>query len=234
MTTAADILRVASSQIGYAESPANSNRTKYGQWYGLNGNPWCAMFASWVCHQAGYPLAIQTSKGFAWTPAGMAYFKKNNKWVTSGYRPGDMVFFNFDSDSGPEHVGFVEKVTSSGLVTIEGNTSASSNANGGQVQRRTRSYGRAILGAGRLSLTAAKPPAPTMTNDGYTHPVLTEGDSGRSVLHAQNLLHAKGLVIVLDGKFGTDTKRKVISFQKTRGLTPDGAIGKYTWTALHH
>ena len=53
MVTANQILAIAAKEIGYTESPANSNKTKYGAWYGMNGEPWCDMFVSWVGAQAG-------------------------------------------------------------------------------------------------------------------------------------------------------------------------------------
>ena len=39
-----DIIGVAKTQIGYREG--NNNDTKYGDWYGLPNQPWCAMFIS--------------------------------------------------------------------------------------------------------------------------------------------------------------------------------------------
>ena len=33
-------LEIAVSQIGYCESPPDSNKTKYGRWYGMDGVPW--------------------------------------------------------------------------------------------------------------------------------------------------------------------------------------------------
>ena len=39
MTTAEQILQVARGELGYTESPAGSNKTKYGAWFGLNGSP---------------------------------------------------------------------------------------------------------------------------------------------------------------------------------------------------
>ena len=44
------------TELGTLESPPNSNRTKYGAWYGFDGFPWCAMFVSWVYDKAGSPL----------------------------------------------------------------------------------------------------------------------------------------------------------------------------------
>ena len=58
------VIAVGRSQLGYSESPRGSNRTKYGQFYGLNGAPWCAIFVSWVFYHAGSPLKISTTKGW--------------------------------------------------------------------------------------------------------------------------------------------------------------------------
>ena len=46
------VLKVAISQIGYCESPKNSNRTKYGKAFGLNGKPWCSIFCWWCFRKA--------------------------------------------------------------------------------------------------------------------------------------------------------------------------------------
>ena len=42
------IIDTAAAENGTKESPANSNKTKYGQWYGLDGEKWCAIFVSYV------------------------------------------------------------------------------------------------------------------------------------------------------------------------------------------
>ena len=53
MATVRELLDIARGELGYKETPANSNRTKYGAWYGLDGQPWCVMFVEWVFAQAG-------------------------------------------------------------------------------------------------------------------------------------------------------------------------------------
>ena len=40
---AEDVLKIAARELGNTESPSGSNRTKYGAWYGLDGNPWCML-----------------------------------------------------------------------------------------------------------------------------------------------------------------------------------------------
>lgn len=141
-----NLLDIAKAEIGTCEVP--TNRTKYGKWYGLNGQPWCAIFVSWCYAQAGLAksVAAQNAKGFASCDAGLKWFVKKNKIVPVGQaKPGDIVFFQFDKDAEPDHVGIVLKnnrVTKN-LVCIEGNTSsgnAGSQSNGDGVYKRSRSY----------------------------------------------------------------------------------------------
>jgi cell wall-associated NlpC family hydrolase len=140
------IIEIAKQEIGYAEGA--NNDTKYGKWYGLNNNPWCAMFVSWVYDQAGLVkhIAASSKKGFASCAAGLAWFTKKNKLVPIGQaQPGDIAFFQFDNDAEPDHVGIVVKNNTRRkiLVCIEGNTSSGkvgSQANGDGVYQRKRPY----------------------------------------------------------------------------------------------
>ena len=67
------VVEIAKAEIGYAEK-GNSNDTKYGKWYGLNNNPWCAMFVSWCFDRAGLSkkIAAQNAKGFASPNSGVS------------------------------------------------------------------------------------------------------------------------------------------------------------------
>jgi hypothetical protein len=140
------VLDKAVSQLNYEET--GDNNTKYGQWYGLNNQPWCAIFVSWCYDQAGLvgKVAAQNKKGFASCDAGLKWFTKHNKLVSIGdAQEGDIVFFQFDTDAEPDHVGIVAKNMKriQALRTIEGNTSPSnkgSQSNGGGVYEKKRSY----------------------------------------------------------------------------------------------
>ncbi|NDB58595.1 CHAP domain-containing protein [bacterium] len=138
------VVDIAKSQIGYKEIGDNS--TMYGKWYGLDRQPWCAMFVSWCYNQAGLGNSVtaQKSKGFASCDAGLQWFAKRNKLVPVGEaKEGDIVFFQFDKDAEPDHVGIVTKnmKRKSVLATIEGNTSdKGSQANGGAVYAKKRPY----------------------------------------------------------------------------------------------
>lgn len=139
MATAADFVNVAASQIGTKESPANSNHVKYGEWYGLDYNPWCDMFVSWCANQIG---ASDIVGKFAYCPSHVNFAKSLGRWLDREEKPqpGDVIFF---ANRGTAcHVGIVERRNGTeSVTTIEGNTSTSSNDNGGAVMRRTRSYG---------------------------------------------------------------------------------------------
>ena len=140
------ILEIAGKEIGVFEAPENSNKTKYGKWFGFDGVAWCGMFVSWVYAQAGRQLPkIGFSKGFAGCQTAVAYFKKKG-WITDDPIPGDIVFFDWNKDGRYDHTGiFVEKVSDNEFITIEGNTSFTNQSNGGQVMRRKRSSSVAIF-----------------------------------------------------------------------------------------
>jgi CHAP domain len=153
MTTAQQVLRKASDEIGYKENPPSSNHNKFGVWYGMDYQPWCAMFLSYCLYSAGLPLKITTDKGFAYCPYGIDWFENKGLWHTNP-KIGDLVFFDWESNGVSDHVGFVEKVNTDGsIITIEGNTAVGNNSNGGQVMRRKRSndfivgYGRPNYGS---------------------------------------------------------------------------------------
>ncbi|MDA2497109.1 phage tail tip lysozyme [Bacillus cereus] len=139
---------VIAAEIGSTETPADSNKTKYGKWYGQDGQPWCDMFQAWCANQVG---ATDICGKFAYTPYHASFFKNKGAWHTTP-KKGDYAFFH----NGKRicHIGWVEKVIDSNTVqTIEGNTGSGSNADGGQVQRRKRSISGTpkwkIVGFGR-------------------------------------------------------------------------------------
>ena len=73
-----NVIEIAKKEIGYSETPKNTNKTKYGKWFGLDGVAWCGIFVSWCYAQAGKPLGkIGFLKGFAGCQTAVAYFKKN-------------------------------------------------------------------------------------------------------------------------------------------------------------
>ena len=142
------LIAIAGSEIGYLEKASyahlddktanagSANYTKYGEWYGLNGQPWCAMFVSWCFDQAG--LADIAPK-YAGCYAGVSWFRNHGTFHgKAAYtpQPGDVIFFSSAAyPSGGAHTGIVTECDGEIVRTIEGNTSGGSTliANGGCV-----------------------------------------------------------------------------------------------------
>lgn len=186
MATAQELVGWAQSQIGVKESPANSNRVKYWDYYrercGLNlqGNPWCVAFVTMGMSVIGQWSFTKDEPRFRYCPALVDWAKANGQWLDREAicQPGDLILF---SDSTRAcHVGIVEKrISSAEVQTIEGNTSVTSNDNGGSVMRRIRTYGKAgsswyILGFVRSKWTEKQPadvphqvPGNKVNNNGF-------------------------------------------------------------------
>ena len=141
-----NIVAIAEKEIGYTETPKNSNKTKYGKWFGFDGVAWCGMFVSWCYDKAGIPLGnVGFSKGFAGCQTAVAHYKKKNK-ITNNPIAGDIVFFDWNNDGRYDHTGiFVKDIDGKSFETIEGNTSLKNQSNGGQVMRRKRKYVNVIF-----------------------------------------------------------------------------------------
>lgn len=240
MANGTELLKKAASQIGYKESPSGSNNTKYGQWYGMNYQPWCDMFVSWCADQIG---ALDIVGKYAYCPYHVDYFKKKGWWLDREEKPqpGDIVFF---ANKGTAcHVGIVE--TRNGTVsvtTIEGNTSASSNDNGGAVMRRVRGYGSVgsswyILGFARPDYSGV--PGSTVPSEPETPSSPSVSVSNAGIADVQRWCDsAYGYSQTIDGIWGPNTKKGLIIALQTElnvqfgaGLSVDGIWGPKTAAA---
>lgn len=218
-------MKIAKSQIGYKESPAGSNKTKYGKAYGMNGTPWCAIFVWWCFKQAKSETLYFGGKKIAYVPTLADYYIANKRIVkkTKG-KLGDIVFFDFDHNGNSDHVGFVWKYLGNGWYkTLEGNTGVGNNANGGKVMFRKRH----ISQISRIARPKYKKVAPKTETKKKSYPTLQKGIKGKYVKLLQ-----KKLKIKADGIFGSKTEQAVKKYQKKHGLTADGVVGKKTWAKL--
>ena len=143
-TYAEDIMRIALAEVGTSEKPANSNNVKYNTWFYnrvVHGSnyPWCCAFVNWVFDKAGANYLFYDGKKTAGTQTLEAWgIKKKLKVPKGDGRYGDIVLFGFGK-SYVHHVGFIIKKNADGTYqTVEGNTSRTSDDNGGSVMIRTR------------------------------------------------------------------------------------------------
>lgn len=166
------LLNVARAEIGYIEKRTNanldsktanagtSNWTKYARdlanipgWYdgNKNGYAWCDVFVDWCFVKAfGAEKAkklLNNGPYGAGCTSSANYYKRMGRFHTKNPHPGDQIFYG---KLGSEcHTGIVESVTSTTVVTIEGNTSNGNTTNGDRVDRKSRSINDAwIVGYG--------------------------------------------------------------------------------------
>ena len=237
MTTAKDVLKAARSQIGVTESPANSNKTKYGKAYGWNGVFWCAIFVWWCFFKAKAESIIAKSASAAGIQdetvsgkGGRWIMKKNRSADTrrnalKKIRPGDIASFDFGAmDAIRDHTGLVYKVSGQYVICIEGNTSKKgSQSNGGMVCEQRRLI---------TSICAVVRPAYTPGTYPCEFPkgkVSRTSGSAANVQCWQEFLFWYGYTeIDIDGEFGNQSEKLTKKFQTDNGLQVTGVCDKVT------
>ena len=114
----AAMVAVAQSQVG------NVGGAPYWSWWGLDYRvEWCAIFVSWCADQCGYLDAGVLPKMEGVRPY-VDWFIERGQWQGKEYEPspGDIIFFDWESDGLADHVGIVEKVEDGLIYTVEGNS----------------------------------------------------------------------------------------------------------------
>jgi hypothetical protein len=150
-------LAEALRHVGVRESPPGSNRTPFGRWFGVDGVPWCAIFASY-CFDVGAHVVLCRGwhgagvgpRGVGYVPTLEAWLRATGRWVDGEPQPGDLAIFDWDGGVA-DHVGIVVRPLAGGrFATVEGNTGIGADTDGGEVMRRDRHLGQAS-GFGRIS-----------------------------------------------------------------------------------
>jgi hypothetical protein len=249
------VIKVASNEVGYLEKKSNAqlnnktanagsaNYTKYGEWFGLNPDLWCAMFLCWIFNIAyGTSVAKQLLCGSfsAACETIRQNFISKRQYYTSNPQIGDVVFFKGTRHSGANHIGLVINVSGGKIYTIEGNTSGGSTVidNGGGVAQKSYaiSYNR-ILGYGRPNYdktssveTIKQESKPTSTASG-SNSLVRDGQ-----IHSNNFANCG---ITVDGIYGNETKKagvkvlqQALNLDYKSNLIVDGIFGAKSNKAL--
>jgi hypothetical protein len=114
----------------------------FGPWFGVDGVPWCAIFASY-CFDVGAGVVLCRgwhgagvgARGVAYVPTLAAWLRATERDVATP-QPGDLAIFDWDGGV-PDHVGIVIRGDGE-LHTVEGNTAVGNDSDGGEVMRRVR------------------------------------------------------------------------------------------------
>ena len=120
-----ELVNLALSQLG------NEGGEKFWRWAGLDERcAWCALFVSWCADQTGLMASGQIPY-FSFVSDGVDWFKDKGRWIdgsevnSTNYdkiiQPGMIIFFDWEPDGKPNHVGIVTKVSDGNIYTVEGN-----------------------------------------------------------------------------------------------------------------
>ena len=175
MSKASEIVAIALAQIGYKEKASNKNLddpaanagsanwTKYardlasaGYYNGnKNGFAWCDVFVDWCFFKAygkdeGQRIQCQTGPYGAGCTYSMQYYQQQGR-CDKNPKVGDQIFFRYSGSNGADHTGIVVEVSSSQIVTVEGNS-------GNQVKKNTYARNNSTI-------------------IGYGHPLYSETDT---------------------------------------------------------
>ena len=158
-----EVIELARADLGYTESPPNSNRTKFGEAYGMNGQPWCVIALWYWFDRAGERMAFFGGGKTASCSILLRWYREQGLTVdVSDIKVGDIVILNFSGTQDTQHCGLVVDTywhfDARYITTIEGNTSDGSGSqdNGGCVALKRR-YPHQIVGVCRPQYKAEEP-----------------------------------------------------------------------------
>lgn len=225
------IMDKAASYIGVAEKPPGSNNVVFNtHYYGgaVNGSwyPWCCAFVWDIFRMCGLSQLFYDGQKTAYCPTVYNWAQQKGLIVPKETaRYGDILLFDWGGDGVADHIGFVEAYNGVTYTTIEGNTSDSSNSNGGQVMRRTRYAGQ---------IQAVIRPKYANNQGGnymFEIPTVKKGEEGNHVLLVQEILLARefkgkdGKPLKLDKHCDVNTVFAIKQYQKAREKVEPGICG---------
>ena len=208
--------------IAFAESFLDKGGSTFRSYCGLgSGDPWCDAFVTYVFQKSGDGSLFCGGKKQTYCPTTIKWCYNNLANIPPYLAmPGDIIFFDWELNGTPNHIGLVRDRKSADVVfTIEGNTSKT-NKDGkviatGVVAERTRNA-KYIQGIFR-------PHFPTKFTT--KQPLVIDGQFDyTSIAMLQRVLGLKPTGIL--------DIPTVKALQKCAGVTQDGSWGKKTSKAV--
>lgn len=201
--------------VKLAEKQLGNGGATYRSWAGLgSGQPWCNAFVSWLFAKSDNASLYCDGRKETYCPDSIKWCY-NHLAVLPIYlvMPGDVVYFDWQPNGVPDHVGIVkERISDLKVSTIEGNTS------GSKVAQRERTD-KEVQGVFRPHFHVD----PSL----YSSTKKLEVDSyfGYSTIAVMQ----RWLGVTIDAILGQQT---VKALQKKLGLTQDGWWGPKTSKAV--
>ena len=205
MTTNKQLIKIALNHLG-------EGGAKFRKFAGLpSGAAWCNAFVDYIAYQGDVEHLYFNGVKETYCPHSIKWCEKNLAQIPPYLAmAGDIIYFDWEKNGVPNHIGLVrDKVSTSTIATVEGNT------NGSVVAKKNRSTGyvQAIFRPHFIA-TGLK-----------LGRIEVDGDFGYSSIG--NLQRALGIQV--DGILGKGT---VKALQTRAGVKADGHWGKGTSKAV--
>lgn len=172
----ADVINKAKSYIKYWGNP-----NPFTKWYCKDNktHAWCGMFVKYVFKKGLNSNMLDKCSNFAYVPTIVSWAKKMGYWTTDWKKAeaGDLVVYDWYPVEHPNwyyHVGIVKKKTSTGIQSIEGNTTNGNQSDWVALKTRNKKYV-----AGIIKLPYKKETAPTKPK--ATYYIVKKGDTLSSI-----------------------------------------------------
>ena len=111
---------LALSQVG------ETGGQPYWSAYGFTSRvAWCACFVQWCMNNSGVSDLYAHSANNAYCPTLTKWFSDNGRWASGGFTDmvaGDTIFFDWEGDGSPDHIGLVIGRDDTYVYTVEGNS----------------------------------------------------------------------------------------------------------------
>lgn len=125
-TSSKQVIDLALQEVGTREKPTNDIKYNAEYYKGVvNGSAfaWCAVFIWWLFHSLGADKLYYDGNKTASCTSLYAWALKNKLTVpVSDLKPGDIVFYDWDSSGDCDHCGIVVSMPGDGYIyTVEGN-----------------------------------------------------------------------------------------------------------------
>lgn len=128
MKSNAELLKIAQKHLGQGGA-------RFRKFAGLpSGAAWCNAYVDYVANEGGVSKLYFNGKKETYCPHSIKWCKANLAQIPLYLSmPMDIIYFDWEKNGVPNHIGFVRKRKSTGsILTIEGNT------DGGKVAQKTR------------------------------------------------------------------------------------------------
>ena len=220
--TADMVIATALAEVGIKESPKNSNKVKYNQWfYGKNQSAyWCCTFVCWVfahVQEPAKPISKPTGKYGGTVPS--PTLKKGSKGEAVKNLQKFLTWYGVKLTADGEFGGNTESALKvfqkTEGIEVDG-------VYGNQSYTKAKAY---VYVAPTPPTTTLKKPTGKYSGT-IPNPTLKKGSKGTSVKNLQLFLTWYGIKVTADADFGVKTETALKTFQKTEGLKVDGIYGK--------